>query len=164
MHPGCMRLLLGCFCTCHAFDYTENLFEYFNVFLLISHSWLAIYIFSGRKLRFCYLREMLECRLGSRSGKLLFYASAKTPTPWRRWLFGPSLEMLDFSRNNVKKTCTSQNTFFPLENLWKVPVNRQSCKNELVSLRILLWCAVLGRLVCLFKGLCSPIELSSWNP
>ena len=48
MHPGCMRLLVGCFCTCHAFDYTENLFEYFNVFLLISHSWLANYICSGQ--------------------------------------------------------------------------------------------------------------------
>ena len=164
MHPGCMRLLLGCFCTCHAFDYTENLFEYFNVFLLISHSWLANYIFSGRKLRFCYLREMLECRLGSRSGKLLFYASAKTPTPWRRWLFGPSLELLHFSKNDVKKHVLFKTPFFLLKIFGKFKWIDNHVKNELVSLRILLWCAVLGRLVCLFKGLCSPVELSSWNP
>ncbi len=161
MHPGCMRLLLGCFCTCHAFDYTENLFEYFNVFLLISHSWLANYIFSGGKLRFCYLREMLECRLGSRSGKLLFYASAYT---LKKVAVCPQSRNLTFFQERCQKTCTFQNTFFPLEELWKVPVNRQSCKNELVSLRILLWRAVLGRLVCLFNGLCSPVELSSWNP
>ena len=69
----------------------------------------------NRKLRFCYLREMLECRLGSRSGKLLFYASAKTPTPWRRWLFGPSLEMLHFSRNDVKKHVLLKTPFFLLK-------------------------------------------------
>ena len=66
-----------------------------------------------------------------------------------------------FFQERCQKTSTFQNTFFPLENLWRVPMNRQSCKNEVVSLRILLWCAVLGRLVCLFKGLCSPVELSS---